>query len=146
MTPDEKRLLITSHLARLLGEIVTDQMPRGKDHMEVVADSVMNGWDEEVRNNQLLHHSALWDIIAPLTDGLAIYRAVDHLLQGRAGEPLTNEVREGIMLDVGRIIATHSRSTEPPRRALQSRSTGTTRVWGGAPAETKEDYRDGAGV
>lgn len=160
MTPEEKKLLITTHLGEQLKRVMhIDHMP--PNYYVQCAEIIMNEREDEVRGNQLEHHRGLWDIIAPLTDGIAIYRAVDKLLAAHAGEPLTNEVREGMMLELGRIIATHSRTTEVLRATgMRSSSSGTTRVWGGPLPGTKDwvrmtqddeelgsnDYRDGAGV
>lgn len=145
MTPDEKRLLITTHMAKLLKELNTDPILPDTDHFERLAEGVMNGWDEEVKGNQLIHHKALWDIIAPMLDGIQVYKAIDQVLWHHDGEPLTRQLRESIMLDVSRAIAAHSRTSEVVPRQSRSRSTG--QVWGGPPPGlTREDLEDISGV
>jgi hypothetical protein len=155
MTPDEKKLLITTHLARRLKEVGHGSVYRD---INDIADKIMNGWVSDAGDDMMKTYTPLWEIIAPLVDGIGIYRDIDHLLEGRGGEPLTKEVREAMMLDIARIITAHSTTVEIKGRI--SRSTSTARVWGGALPGTpewkqltredhpddKQIYKDGAGV
>jgi len=148
MTPEERKLLITTHLASRLKELLNPD----SNHWVDIAEMIMNGWTSDASDDMMKAHTPLWEIIAPLVDGIAIFREVDHMLAQNEGRLLTREVREAMMLEVGRTIATHSTTVEIKGRI--SRVTSTARVWGGQASLSDtpddslgiKDYKDGAGV